>query len=236
MFVLEARLQKHQNCEMGLEENPINRECSGDSIVININHVPCDCHQNGCVSENLELGMPYEEEFAGKSVSTVVEHCVSRRGKKINRLIRGMNSKKKQGKKLAEKIGQKFADLIAKWVGSWTFIITQSLIFVFWVIYNSLKLHGYWDPYPFILLNLMLSFQAAYTGPIIMVSQNRQDQIDRLKAADLDEKVDHLRILLTLEIQDMIHKQNELLQSFLTKAYLAHNSEDDNDKNQSSKV
>jgi len=79
-------------------------------------------------------------------------------------------------------IGDKIADSVAKTVGSWRFIITQSIILIIWLILNVTAWIYHWDPYPFILLNLMLSFQAAYAAPIIMMSQNRQEAKDRLRA------------------------------------------------------
>lgn len=69
--------------------------------------------------------------------------------------------------------GQHLADSVARMVGSWKFIIIQSSIIVLWVILNIVAFSRHWDPYPFILMNLFLSLQAAYTAPIIMVSQNR---------------------------------------------------------------
>ncbi|MBX3096035.1 MAG: DUF1003 domain-containing protein [Fimbriimonadaceae bacterium] len=78
--------------------------------------------------------------------------------------------------------GQHVADRIAAVVGSWPFIVTQSVFLVGWLTFNALTGRTAFDPYPFILLNLMLSFQAAYTGPIVMMSQNRQAEKDRLMA------------------------------------------------------
>src|SRR5437588_411701 len=81
-------------------------------------------------------------------------------------------------------IGAKIADAVASTVGSWPFIITQSLILAAWIILNTVDvvfLHK-WDPYPYILLNLALSFQAAYAAPFVMMRQNRQSQKDRLTA------------------------------------------------------
>jgi len=87
--------------------------------------------------------------------------------------------------------GQHVADHVTAMLGSWPFIITQSVFLLAWVVVNAylavmIKVHpGYlraWDPYPFILLNLVLSFQAAYAGPIVMMSQNRQADKDRLAA------------------------------------------------------
>ncbi|MGH2696687.1 MAG: DUF1003 domain-containing protein, partial [Actinomycetota bacterium] len=75
--------------------------------------------------------------------------------------------------------GERVADSVAATVGSWPFIIVQSVLLAVWIVANAIVI-GSWvagrpfDPYPFILLNLVLSFQAAYTGPVVMMSQNRQ--------------------------------------------------------------
>ena len=91
----------------------------------------------------------------------------------------------------ARSLGQRVADRVAAVVGSWPFIIAQSALLALWIVFNVWLmvmvttrpgfLHA-WDPYPFILLNLVLSFQAAYTGPVVMMSQNRQNEKDRLMA------------------------------------------------------
>lgn len=87
---------------------------------------------------------------------------------------------------------QTVADTVAKVVGSWRFIIIQSILLVIWILVNSFTSYQF-DPYPFILLNLMLSFQAAYTAPVIMMSNNRQEQIDRQRSIDIYnlEKLQH---------------------------------------------
>lgn len=78
-------------------------------------------------------------------------------------------------------LSQSLSDAIASTVGSWKFVIFQSCFIILWLFLNSFsRLH--WDVYPFILLNLVLSFQAAYTAPIIMMSQNRQAERDRQRA------------------------------------------------------
>ncbi len=79
--------------------------------------------------------------------------------------------------------GQRAADGIAKWAGSWTFILSFLVILVLWMALNtSMVLFGVWDMYPFILLNLVLSTLAALQAPVILMSQNRQSQKDRIKA------------------------------------------------------
>ena len=85
-------------------------------------------------------------------------------------------------------LGQRIADGFAATMGSWTFIIVQSVLLVAWVTLNVTAWIEQWDPYPFILLNLALSFQAAYAAPIIMMSQNRASDKDRL-AAEIDHDV-----------------------------------------------
>ena len=82
----------------------------------------------------------------------------------------------------AKSLGDRAADWIAGIVGSWRFILIQSGILALWLLLNSIAWMAHWDPYPFILLNLALSFQAAFTAPIIMMVQNRQSDIDRHKA------------------------------------------------------
>ena len=85
-------------------------------------------------------------------------------------------------------LGERVADKVADTIGSWRFIITQSIILTIWIILNVTAWINQWDPYPFILLNLMLSFQAAYAGPVIMMSQNRQSAKDRI-SAEIDHQV-----------------------------------------------
>lgn len=75
--------------------------------------------------------------------------------------------------------GQRAAEAVARLVGSWTFIIGQSIALTIWVGLNVTAVLWHWDPYPFILLNLGLSLQAAYTAPMILMAQNRQAEHDR---------------------------------------------------------
>ena len=87
-------------------------------------------------------------------------------------------------------VGQRVADSTAKLLGSWPFIIVQTLLVVGWISLNLIAWAHHWDPYPFILLNLMFSVQAAYAGPVLMMSQNRQAERDRYQAqSDFDTNV-----------------------------------------------
>jgi len=78
--------------------------------------------------------------------------------------------------------GQRLADTVANGMGSWRFIIWQTIIVAIWMILNVLAYVHHWDEYPFILLNLVFSTQAAYAAPIIMMAQNRQNERDRAQA------------------------------------------------------
>lgn len=80
--------------------------------------------------------------------------------------------------------GQRIADTVAATMGSWSFITVQSVILAIWIVLNVIAWIDHWDPYPFILLNLALSFQAAYAAPFIMISQNRQAERDRHQAEE----------------------------------------------------
>ena len=114
-------------------------------------------------------------------------------------------------------VGQIVADWVASNMGSWRFIIIQSVILIIWIVLNITAYVQKWDPYPFILLNLALSFQAAYAAPFIMMSQNRQQDIDRKEAAN-----DHqINIKAELEIE-LLHQKIDALREkevlFLTQA------------------
>ncbi|MBC7815537.1 MAG: DUF1003 domain-containing protein [Planctomycetaceae bacterium] len=105
-------------------------------------------------------------------------------------------------------LGQRASDLVAKTAGSWKFIIWQSCLLLIWVALNIVSMIQHWDPYPFILMNLLLSLQAAYTAPIIMMSQNRQAQRDRIEAHhdyDINQKAEvEIRAILDhLAAQDL---------------------------------
>ena len=110
-------------------------------------------------------------------------------------------------------LGQRVADTVASNMGSWRFIIIQSAILIGWIILNITAYVQRWDPYPFILLNLALSFQAAYAAPFIMMSQNRQQDVDRM-AAEHDYQVN---IKAELEIELLHEKIDKLREQEVTQ-------------------
>jgi uncharacterized membrane protein len=102
--------------------------------------------------------------------------------------------------------GDMVADAVAAMMGSWSFILIQSAILIVWIVLNLTAYVQHWDPYPFILLNLALSFQAAYAAPFIMMSQNRQAAIDRA-AANNDYEIN---AKAELEIE-LLHQKIDLM-------------------------
>lgn len=127
--------------------------------------------------------------------------------------------------------GQRLADRFAEVMGSWRFIIIQSTLLALWIMLNFTAYIYHWDPYPFILLNLVMSFQAAYAAPIIMMSQNRQSDKDHLQAKNdyevnlkaeleimqLHEKFDELRDSSWVELVHMQQHQIEMLERLVSK-------------------
>lgn len=124
----------------------------------------------------------------------------------------------------ASTFGQKLADAVASGMGSWRFIIIQTIIVFVWMGLNILGLVQHWDPYPFILLNLLFSTQAAYAAPIIMMAQNRQSDRDRLHAeadyqTNLDAKLEiealqkHLSLIETEKLDKIIIMLEEMKKS-----------------------
>lgn len=127
--------------------------------------------------------------------------------------------------------GQKISDKVARFGGSWKFIIIFSVVLVLWIIYNSISAFHAFDPYPYILMNLILSCIAALQAPIIMMSQNRQEEKDRLRGendylinmkAELEIRSLHQKIDLLQEEQiktlyDIQAKQCDLLEDIQKK-------------------
>ena len=132
--------------------------------------------------------------------------------------------------------GQRIADAVTRNVGSWRFVIVQSCLLGIWIVTNLLltayevRLHGWnvraFDPAPFILLNLFLSFQAAYTAPFIMMSQNRQADKDRI-AAEHDFHV-NIRSEATIHaVLAHLRAQDDVMLTILRQLQMVHKLEPD---------
>jgi uncharacterized membrane protein len=107
-------------------------------------------------------------------------------------------------------VGQKVADGVASVMGSWRFIMTQAGIMVVWIMLNLVGWFYHWDVYPFVLLNLAMSAQAAFATPLIMMSQNRQSEKDRLTAQN-DYLTDCKGEEEIRHIMDHLYHQDDLI-------------------------
>ncbi|MDP1565715.1 MAG: DUF1003 domain-containing protein [Polaromonas sp.] len=170
-----------------------------------------------------QLGMPYES--LDEATRKVARHVAARQ-----------HISRNTADETANTAGQRAADAVARFGGSWTFIMLFGITLVAWVVLNSLILAHYersFDPYPYILLNLFLSMLASIQAPIILMSQNRQAQKDRLVAAHdyevnlkaeleimlLHEKVDLLREGQWGELLAIQQEQIRLITQLLGKAH-----------------
>jgi len=120
--------------------------------------------------------------------------------------------------------GQRLADGVANGMGSWTFIIIQSVIVLLWMGLNVVGIIRHWDEYPFILLNLLFSTQAAYAAPIIMMAQNRQNERDRIQAnadfktnVDAKKEIEELQLRLNAIETDKLDKIISMLEKMNSK-------------------
>ena len=125
----------------------------------------------------------------------------------LNLLADSKISVKPESGKEKYTLGQRAADAIAEFAGSWAFIFSFCGVLVLWMIMNILLAAGAFDPYPFILLNLVLSCVAAIQAPLIMMSQNRQEEKDRRRAEN-DYKVN---LKTEIMIEDLYDKVNAIL-------------------------
>jgi uncharacterized membrane protein len=126
--------------------------------------------------------------------------------------------------------GQRVSDKLADVAGSWNFIFSFALVLLVWVMLNTINVVHHWDKYPFILLNLFLSMLAAIQAPVIMMSQNRQEERDRIRGehdyevnlkaemeiGQLHEKIDALREQQWRELLAIQQRQIDLLEAELS--------------------
>jgi len=140
--------------------------------------------------------------------NTMRDHDKARMSPEDYRRLRELRAQNpaRHAPKFSPTRGAVVADWFARTVGSWRFIIIQSIVLGAWIILNFIAHFSHWDPYPFILLNLVLSFQAAYAAPIIMMSQNRQSEIDR-RHAEYDYRIN---VKAELEIE-LLHNKIDAL-------------------------
>jgi uncharacterized membrane protein len=164
--------------------------------------------------------VPKEFSMGTDHTPTPAVHALSAQDRELLQRLRHHRQIRRQARtpelvptKMEPTRGQRVADMVASTVGSWRFILIQSGIIVLWMGYNLIESGKGWDPYPFILLNLVLSFQAAYTAPAIMMSQNRQAEVDRRQAGNDYE----VNVKAELEIE-LLHQKIDLMREKEIKA------------------
>jgi uncharacterized membrane protein len=201
-------------------EFPVKEKVNGSAIRLPIFNLIKAEHpefsSDHCIA-NAELNM-YREKYISKYLNTEISQLSNLQ----KNVIQAINDDKSFVAKVEEEvdnrtIGQVVADKVAAFGGSWTFIIAFFIFIAIWISSNVfVLLNKGFDPYPFILLNLILSCIAALQAPVIMMSQNRQEEKDRERAKKdyminlkseleirmLDEKLDHL----------IMHQQQELIE------------------------
>jgi uncharacterized membrane protein len=153
-------------------------------------------------------------------------HIITQEKRELTALERRVVTHLKQGKPIAmtskemyeenRTTGEKAADAIARFGGSWTFVITFFVFMLSWITLNAVMLINPFDPYPYILLNLILSTIAALQAPIIMMSQNRQEARDRIRAEHdylINIKAEHEIRQMKEKIDFLVkHQMEKLLQ------------------------
>ena len=201
-------------------EFPENEKISLQNIRIPILNLMKEDYKNIPTDGFISLGELniYREKYISKFLSSEIRELTTLEQK----VMKSLGDEKSFVNKVEEEIdnrtfGQKIADKVADFGGSWTFIIFFMVFIAVWIISNVIFfLNKGFDPYPFILLNIILSCIAALQAPIIMMSQNRQEEKDRERAKKdyminlkseleirmLDEKMDHL----------IMHQQQELIE------------------------
>ena len=172
-------------------------------------------------------------ETAKRLLATELEKLSERERRVVERFVHRGRIARNVAREFDEQLtfGQRIADRFAQIIGSWRFIIIQSLLLAAWITLNVTAYVYRWDPYPFILLNLAMSFQAAYAAPILMMSQNRQAEKDHLQAKNdyevnlkaeleimqLHEKFNELRDSSWVELVRMQQQQIEMLERLLSE-------------------
>ncbi|HJX30534.1 MAG TPA: DUF1003 domain-containing protein [Thermodesulfobacteriota bacterium] len=223
-------------CQICKEKKKLNEVLSGElvrpSIVAMIQKKHPDWSSEGfiCRSDLNHFRTEYIQSLVEKEMGelSTLELDVMKSMKDQRLLAKNVNVE--FDRKLT--LGERLADKVAEFGGSWRFIITFFIVMVMWIIMNSvLLLRKPFDPYPFILLNLVLSCLAAIQAPIIMMSQNRQEAKDRLRSEQdyqinlkaeleiryLHEKIDHLLAQQWQRLVEIQQIQMDLMEELVRK-------------------
>jgi uncharacterized membrane protein len=141
----------------------------------------------------------------GETGNTALKHILRERKRKLDDHSHPVNVIHHDEATLGERV----ADKAAAGIGSWTFLIVQTIAVICWLTLNVVGFVRHWDAFPFILLNLLFSVQAAYTGPVLLLAGNRQAQKDRLTLEHASEEADKAD-LQNVEILKAIKENTEV--------------------------
>jgi CRP/FNR family transcriptional regulator, cyclic AMP receptor protein len=163
----------------------------------------------------LTLGRDDFLKFLEKHPSAAI-HVLSELGKRQRDMLQMLrNGVRNANQVMAERVtfGQRFADAFANRMGSWTFLIAQTTLITLWIIVNAVLTarHGQWDPYPFSLLSLLITGVAGYAAPIILMSQARQSEEDRIRA-ELEYQVNVKAHHEVMQLHQKIDRLSSLLE------------------------
>ncbi|MNJ83386.1 hypothetical protein D3C87_08040 [compost metagenome] len=206
--------------DLSNDQFPLAERISGKTIRGSILELIRKEHPDFTESHFLSIGEL--NDYREKYLSNMMEEQLGELSSLDKTVLESLSDKKLLSDQLEDSaskdtVGQRVADKVASFGGSWTFIISFMVFLLIWIAFNAfILLNKGFDPYPFILLNLILSCLAALQAPVIMMSQNRQEEKDRERAKKdyminlkseveirlLHEKLDHL----------IIHQQQELLE------------------------
>ena len=215
------------------KEFPENEKISAKNIRQSLLHFINKTHPN--FSKNCFLSIEEMNDYREKYISEFLNKKLGNLTEVEKQVIQSVSKNTMISTEVEEDekeitFGQKLADKVAEFGGSWGFIIFFMTFLVAWILLNVFWLshHGF-DPYPFILLNLILSCIAAIQAPVIMMSQNRQEEKDRerskkdykinlkseLEIRELHEKIDHLIIHYQQDLLEIQKTQIDLLENIL---------------------
>ncbi|MNJ88972.1 hypothetical protein D3C87_65330 [compost metagenome] len=193
--------------------------------------------ENPAFDENCYLSISELNDYREKYLFNMMQDQLGELSNMDKTVLTSLNEKKLLSDQLEDEIstdtlGQRVADKVATFGGSWTFIISFMAFLLLWIALNAFfLLNKGFDPYPFILLNLILSCLAALQAPVIMMSQNRQEEKDRERAKKdyminlkseveirlLHDKIDHLIIHQQQELLEMQKMQLDTMRDLLQK-------------------
>lgn len=227
---------KNKTCDITGQSLPLSQLAKGTSIRQKLFTLIKSEHAT--FSEDSYISLEELNKYRTKYIKSVLEDEIGELSTLEKDVLHSINQNELLSENIEPEIegkltiGEKLSDKIAAFGGSWTFIITFFSILIIWIAINSvILLTKVFDPYPFILLNLILSCLAAIQAPIIMMSQNRQEEKDRRRSehdykinlkAELEirllhEKMDHLILQQNQRLLEIQEIQIDLMGDILTK-------------------